>query len=144
MYFSIKYRNSDILLKKQNFIIAVFFVFFCFNRTCYCVDMVSVTSASHTITSVSRYITPASSYHPRYQSRSSMYIRGLIPWNFQELAEAVLIEPIIVFREHESTYFIRSAFMIAVTLCHHFVYLFQMRAFSVCLFNYFWNSYRCL
>ena len=21
-------------------------------------------------------------YHPRYQSRSSMYIRGLIPWNF--------------------------------------------------------------
>ena len=31
--------------------------------------MVSVTSAS-------RYITSASRYHPRYQSRSSMYIRG--------------------------------------------------------------------
>ena len=46
--------------------------------------MVSVTPAS-------RYITPASGYHPRYQSRSSMYILGLIPWNFSELAEAVPI-----------------------------------------------------
>ena len=50
----------------------------------YCVNMVSVTSAS-------RYITSASRYHPRYQSRSSMYIRGLIPRNFAELAEAVPI-----------------------------------------------------
>ena len=41
------------------------------------------------VTSASRYITSASSYHPRYQSRSSMYIRGLIPRNFAELAEAV-------------------------------------------------------
>ena len=48
---------------------------------CYCINMVSVTSASH-------YITPASHYHPRYQSRSSIYIRGLIPRNFAELAEA--------------------------------------------------------
>ena len=48
--------------------------------------MVSVTSASRYITSVSRY-------YPRYQSRSSMYIRGLIPRNVKELAEAV---PIIV------------------------------------------------
>ena len=55
MYFSIKYRYS--------------------NHTCYCVNMVSVTSASL--------------YHPGYQSRSSMYIRGPIPWNFAELAEAV-------------------------------------------------------
>ena len=46
--------------------------------------MVSVTSAS-------RYITSASRYHPRYQSSSSMYIRGLIPRNFAELAEAVRI-----------------------------------------------------
>ena len=44
--------------------------------------MVSVTSAS-------RYITSASRYYPHYQSRSSMYIRGLIPRNFAELAEAV-------------------------------------------------------
>ena len=44
--------------------------------------MVSVTSAS-------RYITSASRYYPRYQCRSSMYIRGLIPLNFAELAEAV-------------------------------------------------------
>ena len=28
----------------------------------------------------------------RYQSRSSMYIRSLIPWDFAELAEAVLID----------------------------------------------------
>ena len=34
--------------------------------------MVSVASASC-------YMTSVSSYHPRYQSRSSMYIRGLIP-----------------------------------------------------------------
>ena len=47
--------------------------------------MVSVTSAS-------RYITSATHYHPRYQSRSSMYIRGLIPRNFAELAETVQIE----------------------------------------------------
>ena len=36
-------------------------------------------------------VTSASRYHPRYQSRSSMYIRGLIPLNFAEMAEAVLI-----------------------------------------------------
>ena len=46
--------------------------------------MVSVTSASRTITSASRY-------HPRYQSRSSMYISGLIPRKLAELAEAVPI-----------------------------------------------------
>ena len=45
---------------------------FCCNHTCHCVNMVSVTSAS-------RYITSASRYHPRYQSISSIYIRGLIP-----------------------------------------------------------------
>ena len=41
---------------------------FCCNHMCYCVSMVSVTSAS-------RYVTSAS----RYQSRSSMNIQGLIP-----------------------------------------------------------------
>ena len=46
--------------------------------------MVSVTTAS-------RYITSASRHHPRYQSRSSIYVRGLIPLNFAELAEAVPI-----------------------------------------------------
>ena len=46
--------------------------------------MISVSSAS-------RYITSTSRYHPRYQSRSSMYIRGPIPQNFAELAEAVPI-----------------------------------------------------
>ena len=54
------------------------------NQTCYCVNMASVTSASRSITSASRY-------HPSNQSRSSMYIRGLIPGNFAELAEAVPI-----------------------------------------------------
>ena len=57
---------------------------FCCNHTCYCVTMVYVTPAS-------RYITSTSRYHSRYQSRSSMYIRGLIPRNFAELAEAVPI-----------------------------------------------------
>ena len=44
------------------------------------------------VRSASRYITSASRYHPRYQSRSSMYIRGLIPRNFAELVEAVPID----------------------------------------------------
>ena len=64
--FSIKYRYSDILLKKNiNFI---YNRLFCCNYTSYCVGMVAVSS-------VSRYVISAS----RYQSRSSMYIRGLIP-----------------------------------------------------------------
>ena len=50
---------------------------FCCHHTCYCVNMVSVTSESR--------------YHPGYQSRSSVYICGLIPLNFVELAEAVPI-----------------------------------------------------
>ena len=69
--FSIKYRYSNILLKKHKLHLGRMF---CSNHTCHCVNMVSVTSAS-------RYITSASRYHPRYQSRSSMYIRGLIPRN---------------------------------------------------------------
>ena len=52
----------------------------CCSHTCYCFGMVSVTSAS-------RYVTSAS----HYQSRPRMYIRGLIPWNSTELAEAVPI-----------------------------------------------------
>ena len=46
--------------------------------------MVSVTSAS-------QYITSASRYHSRDQSKPLMYIHGLIPRNFAELAEAVPI-----------------------------------------------------
>ena len=53
--------------------------------------MVSVTSASRYITSAARYITSAARYHPRYQSRSSMYIRGQIPRNFAESAQVVPI-----------------------------------------------------
>ena len=44
---------------------------FCYNHTCHCVNMVSVTSASRYM-----YITSASRYHPSYQSRSSMLISG--------------------------------------------------------------------
>ena len=87
-FFSIKYRYSDILLKTHKL---NFSQLFCCNRTCYCVNMVSLTSASRYITSASRYITSVSRFHPRFQSRSSMYIRGLIPQNFAELAEAVPI-----------------------------------------------------
>ena len=72
---------SDILLKKHKLHLSCLF---CCNHTCYCFNMVSVTSGS-------RYITLASHYPPHYQSRSSMYIRGLIPQNFAELAEAVPI-----------------------------------------------------
>ena len=46
-------------------------VSFAFKYTCYCVGMVSMES-------VLRYATSAS----RYKSRSSMYIRGLIPRNW--------------------------------------------------------------
>ena len=52
--------------------------------------MISVTSAS-------RYITSASRYHLRYQSRCLVYIRGLIPRNFAEFAEAVPVG-LFVFR----------------------------------------------
>ena len=52
---------------------------FCCNHTCYCVNVASVTPAS-------RYITSASRFLLRYQSRSSMYIRGLIPRNSAKLA----------------------------------------------------------
>ena len=80
MYFSIKCRNSDILLIKNKL-----HPFVRCNNTCYDVNMVSVTLSS-------RYITSASRYHPLYQSRSLMYIRGLIPRNFAELAVAVPID----------------------------------------------------
>ena len=83
MFFSIKYRFNDILLKKQQHKLH-YGRLFCCNHTCYCVNMGSVTSAS-------RYLTSASRYRPRYQSRSSMHIHGLIPRNSAELAEAVPI-----------------------------------------------------
>ena len=51
------------------------------NQTGYYIGMVSVMSESQYITSASRY-----------QSRSSMYIRGLIPLNSMELAKAVPID----------------------------------------------------
>ena len=76
-----KYRFSDILLKKHKRHLRRLF---CCNHTCYCVNMVSVTSASRCIMSASRY-------HPRYQSKSAMYIHGLIPRNFTEFAEVVSI-----------------------------------------------------
>ena len=78
LFFLIKYRYKLHLSR-----------LFCCNHTCDCVKMVSVTSAS-------RYITSASRYHPRCQSRSSQYIRGLIQRNSAELAEAVPIGSLIV------------------------------------------------
>ena len=80
MYFSKKYRYSDTFLKKlsikyrylkeQN-INFIYNRLFCCHHSYYCVGMVSVMSAS-------RYVTSAS----RYQSKSSMFIRGLIPRNW--------------------------------------------------------------
>ena len=82
MYFSIKYRYSDILLKKKhNNIDFIYYHSFWCNHTCYCVCMAFVTSAS-------RYVTSAS----HYQSRTTMYIRGLISRTSRELAEAVPID----------------------------------------------------
>ena len=78
MYFSIKDRNSDISLKKHKL---HYNRLFCCNHTCHCVSMVSLIS-------VSPYVTSAS----HYQSRSSVYIRGLIPQNSRELAEEVPID----------------------------------------------------
>ena len=49
--FSIKYRYNDILLKKKHNLHLS--RLFCFNHACYCVGMVSVTSASRYITSAS-------------------------------------------------------------------------------------------
>ena len=84
MYFSIKYCYSDILLKKtyKTSFITIFLLLS--HLFLYCIDMVFVTSASC-------YLMSASCYHPHYRSKSSMYIRGLIPWNFAEWAEAVPI-----------------------------------------------------
>ena len=81
--------------------------------------MVSATSAS-------RYITSASRYHPRYQSRSSMNFRGLSPRNIAELAEAV---PIVDSDQHDSCYIsekktkivlaLRNPKDVAVSFYHH-------------------------
>ena len=65
-FFFNKYRYSDILLKKHKFHLSRLF---CCNYTCYCVNMVSVSSPSR--------------YQPRYQSRSSMYICGLYSRNLR-------------------------------------------------------------
>ena len=45
--------------------------------------MVSVNSAVYNV---------SVTLSPHYQSSSLMYIRGLIPWNFAELTEAVPID----------------------------------------------------
>ena len=85
---SITVDDSD-YLKSLISKIAIFYLhlsrLLCCNYTCYCVNMFFVMSASRDITSASRY-------QPSYQRRSSMYICGLIPRNFAELAEAVQIE----------------------------------------------------
>ena len=52
------------------------------------------------MTPASRYIASALRYHPHYQSRSSMYISGLISRNLAELAEAVTIVNKNVSRVH--------------------------------------------
>ena len=67
--FSIKYRCSAISFEKKDINFIYYRSFGC-NHTCYCVSIVCVTPAS-------RYVTSAS----RYQSRSSIYIRGMIPRN---------------------------------------------------------------
>ena len=53
-----EFLNKNFAINPINFI---YNHLICCNHTCYCVNMVSVMSAS-------RYITSASRYHPRYQS----------------------------------------------------------------------------
>ena len=88
--FSIKY--SDIFEKKPTLTLFIFcryfierIINFIYNRLFCCspTGMVSVTPTS-------RYVTSAL----RYQSRSSMFIRGLIPRYSTELSDAVLINHI--------------------------------------------------
>ena len=62
LFFTIKYRYS--IFRFTTFFVECCNCLFCCNQTCYCVDMVSVTSAS------------------RYQSRPWIYVRGLIPRNW--------------------------------------------------------------
>ena len=78
VYLSIKYRINILRKKNINFISNRLYLLQ--SHFFYCVGIVSVTPAS-------RYVTSAS----RYQSRSSMYIRGLIPRNSTEKDEAVSI-----------------------------------------------------
>ena len=85
--FSIKISLYFIEKKPIKFIKAIFLCNH--TKSCHCVNLVSVTSAS-------RYITSPSRYHPRCQSRSSIYIRGLITRNSAESVEVVPIAIICV------------------------------------------------
>ena len=76
--------------------------------------MVSVTSASC-------YIMSASHYHLCYQSRSSMYILGLIPSNFAELAKAV---PIVNSEE------MKTCFRKQLCFCYHKSHVWQVKKFA--------------
>ena len=58
--------------------------------------------------------TSASRYHPRYQSRSSMYIRGLIPRNLAELTEAVPIDLLLC--QHGFCFVSVTLYNVSVTL----------------------------
>ena len=82
--------------------------------------MVSVTSAS-------RFITSVPHQHPRYQSRSSMYIRGLIPRNFAELAESVPIEgndlvAVLLFSSGNCNTFVLGLQCTSALFIKHFVF----------------------
>ena len=72
MYFFNIYSDIFMIEKKNIKFKFIYNCLFCCNHTWYCVGMVSVTSESRYVTTVSRY-----------QSRSAMYIRGLILGNWQ-------------------------------------------------------------
>ena len=75
-YAIIKYCYSDLLLKKY-FIYGIFGNVCC-TQTCYCIDMVSVMSASFYLTSASRF-----------QSRPLSNIRGLIQRGSSDCYESI-------------------------------------------------------
>ena len=84
----LSHSGKSVAIRESNHAMGVYnFIYnrlFCCNHTCYCVNIVSVTPAAS-------YITSASRYHPGYQSRSSIYIGGLIPQIFPELAKVLPI-----------------------------------------------------
>ena len=122
-YFSIKYRYSYILLKKNiNFI---YNLLLCCNHTCYSVNMVYVTSAS-------RYITSASRYHPRYQSRFSIYIRCLILRNFAERLRQFRLAHTCVYRDQMTPSHYQLTVISYQILKHMLLFTYKPRKFHNC------------
>ena len=91
------------------------------------------------VTSASGYITSAPRYHPRYQSRSSIYMRGLIPQNFANWPGQ--------FQLKGSGEYARRRSIVRVYAACRFIFLFRValgkciRSGSTCMFFEFQSSF---